>query len=59
LIAKSASLSESALKSSIIWYTTLEEDGNFLRLLGRGMKDAQLVLMLAEEAHAVSYWRLR
>jgi hypothetical protein len=29
-----------------VWYTTLEEDGDFLRLLERGVEDAQVVLML-------------
>jgi hypothetical protein len=47
LIAKPTSLTVPALKSSIVWYTTLKEDGDLLRLLGRGVEDAQLVLMLA------------
>jgi hypothetical protein len=47
LITRPASLSVPALKSSIVWYTTLKEDDDFLRLLGRGVEDAQLILMLA------------
>jgi hypothetical protein len=47
IITEPASLSVPALKSSIVWYTTLKEDGNFLRLLGRGIEDAHVVLMLA------------
>ncbi|KAI4621441.1 uncharacterized protein J4E87_006658 [Alternaria ethzedia] len=47
IVAEPTSLSVSALKASIVWYTSLKEDGDFLRLLGRGVEDAQLVLMLA------------
>ncbi|KAF1833912.1 hypothetical protein BDW02DRAFT_551522 [Decorospora gaudefroyi] len=47
LIAKPATLSVSALKSSMVWYTSLKEDNDFLRLLVRGAEDAQVVLMLA------------
>jgi len=47
VVSEPTSLSASALKASIVWYTTLKEDGEFLRLLGRGVEDAQLVLMLA------------
>jgi hypothetical protein len=47
LITEPASLSVPALKSSVVWYTTLKEDCDFLRLLGRGVEDAQVVLMLA------------
>ncbi|KAI4649149.1 hypothetical protein J4E93_003463 [Alternaria ventricosa] len=47
IVSEPTSLSVSALKASIVWYTTLKEDGDFLRLLGRGVEDAQLVLMLA------------
>jgi hypothetical protein len=46
LIVRPASPSVPTLESSIMWYTTLEEDGDFLRLLGRGVEDAQVVLML-------------
>ncbi|KAI4621810.1 hypothetical protein J4E80_004183 [Alternaria sp. BMP 0032] len=47
IVSEPTSLSVSALKASIVWYTTLKEDGDFLRLLGRGVEDAQLVVMLA------------
>ena len=47
LIAKPASLLVPALKSSIVWYATLREDVDFMRLLVRGAEDAHLVLMLA------------
>jgi hypothetical protein len=47
LIPKPASLAVPALKSSMIWYTSLKEDSDFLRLLGRGVEDAHVVLMLA------------
>ena len=47
LIAKPASLSVPALKSSIIWYTALRKDDDLIRLLLRGVEDAHVVLMLA------------
>ncbi|KAI4662952.1 uncharacterized protein J4E79_004264 [Alternaria viburni] len=47
IVSEPTSLSVSALKASIVWYTSLKEDGDFLRLLGRGVEDAQLVLILA------------
>ncbi|KAI4689644.1 uncharacterized protein J4E88_002999 [Alternaria novae-zelandiae] len=47
IVSEPTSLSASALKASIVWYTSLKEDGDFLRLLGRGVEDAQLVLILA------------
>ncbi|KAH6868021.1 hypothetical protein BKA58DRAFT_187074 [Alternaria rosae] len=47
IVTEPTSLSVSSLKASVVWYTTLKEDGDFLRLLGRGVEDAQLVLMLA------------
>ena len=47
IVSEPTSLSVSALKASIVWYTSLKEDGDFLRLLGRGVEDAQLMLILA------------
>lgn len=47
IVTEPTSLSVSALKASVVWYTTLKDDGDFLRLLGRGVEDSQLVLMLA------------
>ncbi|KAI4958425.1 hypothetical protein J4E86_004025 [Alternaria arbusti] len=47
IVSEPTSLSVPALKASIVWYTSLKEDGDFLRLLGRGVEDAQLVLILA------------
>ncbi|KAI4940960.1 hypothetical protein J4E91_011045 [Alternaria rosae] len=47
IVTEPTSLYVSSLKASVVWYTTLKEDGDFLRLLRRGVEDAQLVLMLA------------
>ncbi|KAE8858962.1 hypothetical protein PTNB73_08442 [Pyrenophora teres f. teres] len=47
VIAKPASLLAPALKSSIVWYTTLRNDDDFMRLLVRSVEDAHVVLMLA------------
>ncbi|KAF1844603.1 uncharacterized protein K460DRAFT_404892 [Cucurbitaria berberidis CBS 394.84] len=47
VIAKIESYAVPALKSSVVWYTSMKEDKDFLRLLGRGVEDAQVVLMLS------------
>jgi hypothetical protein len=46
LIPKPTSSATPALKSSMIWYTSLKDDGDFIRLLGRGVEDAQVRILM-------------
>jgi hypothetical protein len=48
LIHKPTSSATPALKSSMIWYTSLKDDSDFLRLLGRGVEDAQVSIPMNE-----------
>ncbi|KAI1516780.1 hypothetical protein Ptr86124_003717 [Pyrenophora tritici-repentis] len=47
VIAEPAPPTVLALKSSVVWYSTLRDDDDFNRLLVRGVEDAHVVLMLA------------
>lgn len=47
IITGPVSQNVSRLKSSMVWYTTLKEEDDFMRLIGQGVEDAHVVLMLA------------
>jgi len=47
LIAKRESYPVPALKTNAKWYTTMKAERDFIRLLGHGVEDAHVLLMLA------------
>ncbi|KAH9882802.1 hypothetical protein J1614_000168 [Plenodomus biglobosus] len=46
LITKLKQETMPALKKSAVWYTTLNEDADFVRLINRGVEDAHVLLMV-------------